>query len=64
MRSIGVQMTQENAVRIAMGADHGGFDLKNELAAHLKTSGHDVVDLGAHAYDAGEIGRASCRERV
>lgn len=47
-------MTQENAVRIAMGADHGGFDLKNELAAHLKTSGHDVVDLGAHAYDAGD----------
>ncbi len=54
MRSIGVQMTQEKAVRIAMGADHGGFDLKNELAAQLKTSGHDVVDLGAHVYDAGD----------
>jgi ribose 5-phosphate isomerase B len=51
---MGVQLTQEHAVRIAMGADHGGFDLKNELAAHLKTSGHDVVDLGAHAYDAAD----------
>jgi ribose 5-phosphate isomerase B len=54
MRIMGVQRTQENTVRIAMGADHGGFDMKNELAAHLRTSGHDVVDLGAHAYDAAD----------
>ena len=47
-------MIQEHRVRIAIGADHGGFDLKYELAAHLKTSGHDVVDLGAHVYDASD----------
>ena len=39
-------------MRLAVGADHGGFDLKNELAAQLKTAGHEVIDLGAHAYDA------------
>ena len=39
-------------MRIAVGADHGGFELKNELADQLKQAGHDVLDLGAQAYDA------------
>ena len=39
-------------MRIAIGADHGGFDLKNELSAQLRQAGHQVVDLGAHVYDA------------
>lgn len=39
-------------MRIFLGADHGGFELKQELAAHLRSAGHDVVDLGAHEYDA------------
>jgi len=42
------------SMRIALGADHGGFDLKNQLAAHLDTAGHRVIDVGAHAYDAGD----------
>ena len=33
-------------MRIAIGADHAGWPLKDELAAHLKAGGHDVVDLG------------------
>ena len=41
-------------MRIAIGADHGGYDLKNELSAQLKQAGHQVVDLGAHAYDAAD----------
>ena len=41
-------------MRIAIGADHGGFAMKNELAGQLKTSGYDVIDLGAHVYDAGD----------
>jgi ribose 5-phosphate isomerase B len=36
--------------RIAIGADHGGFILKNELATHLQGS-YEVVDLGAHDLD-------------
>lgn len=37
--------------RIALGADHAGFALKNSLAEHLRGLGHDVVDLGAHSAD-------------
>ncbi|MCZ6809853.1 MAG: RpiB/LacA/LacB family sugar-phosphate isomerase, partial [Proteobacteria bacterium] len=32
--------------RIALGADHGGFELKAALAAHLREAGHQVEDLG------------------
>jgi ribose 5-phosphate isomerase B len=35
-------------MRIAIGADHGGVDLKDEIAAHLRGAGHDVVDAGTH----------------
>lgn len=38
-------------MRIAVGADHGGFELKNEVVAWLQAAGHQVIDLGAHAYD-------------
>ncbi|MCB9386004.1 MAG: ribose-5-phosphate isomerase [Bryobacterales bacterium] len=39
-------------MRILIGADHGGFALKQELAEHLYATGHEVVDVGAHEYDA------------
>jgi deoxyribose-phosphate aldolase len=32
--------------RIALGADHGGFDLKTVLATHLRKAGHQVEDVG------------------
>ncbi len=41
-------------MRIAIGADHGGFELKKTLAAQLKQAGHEVVDVGAHTYDASD----------
>jgi glycine hydroxymethyltransferase len=34
--------------RIAIGADHGAFDLKNTVVAHLKAVGHEVMDFGTH----------------
>jgi glycine hydroxymethyltransferase len=34
--------------RIAIGADHGAFDLKNAVVEHLKAVGHDVHDFGTH----------------
>lgn len=37
---------------IAIGADHGGYGLKTELAAHLKKKGHEVLDVGTHSTDA------------
>ena len=33
-------------MRIIIGADHAGFRLKAILAAHLRTSGHEVIDVG------------------
>ncbi|MBS1838780.1 MAG: ribose 5-phosphate isomerase B [Actinobacteria bacterium] len=38
-------------MRIAVGADHAGVDLKDMLAAHLAGRGIDVVDLGTHGHD-------------
>lgn len=35
-------------MRIAIGADHGGFDLKEVLKAHLVELGHEVHDVGTH----------------
>ena len=34
-------------LRVAIGADHGGFPLKAELVPWLRESGYDVLDLGA-----------------
>ena len=33
-------------MRIAIGADHAGFALKEDLVKHLVDRGHDVDDLG------------------
>ena len=35
-------------MHVGIAADHGGFDLKHEIAAHLREAGHDVTDFGAH----------------
>ena len=52
-------------LRVALGADHGGFALKNELVTRL-CSMYEIVDLGAHTLDpdddypdfAGAVARA------
>ena len=33
-------------MRVAIGSDHAGFDLKTELTAWLTDHGHEVIDLG------------------
>jgi len=38
-------------MRIGIASDHGGFALKNEIAAKLRSSRHEVFDFGAHAVD-------------
>jgi len=38
-------------VRIAVGSDHAGFPMKEQLAAHLREAGHEVVDCGTHSTD-------------
>ncbi len=34
-------------MKIAIGADHAGFDLKQALVKHLREKGHQVEDMGA-----------------
>lgn len=39
-------------MRVHIAADHAGYDLKTHLIEHLTAQGHEVVDHGAHSYDA------------
>ena len=39
-------------MRIALSADHAGFDLKDLLAAWLTETGHEVIDLGTNSADS------------
>ena len=38
-------------MRVAIGADHAGYDLKVHLIGELARLGHEVVDLGTHSAD-------------
>nr|WP_218903248.1 ribose-5-phosphate isomerase [Streptomonospora nanhaiensis] len=40
-----------NDVRVYLGSDHAGFDLKEHLVTWLKEQGHEVVDAGPAALD-------------
>jgi len=48
------------AVRVYLGSDHAGFELKNHLVAHLAEQGHEVTDLGPQVYDAADDYPAFC----
>lgn len=39
-------------MRIHIGSDHAGYELKVALVEHLRAGGHDVVDHGPAEYDA------------
>lgn len=39
-------------MRLHIGSDHAGLELKSELIAHLVNSGHDITDHGPYEYDA------------
>ena len=39
-------------MKIAMGADHGGYSLKEVIKKHLVENGHEVLDLGTHDTDS------------
>jgi ribose 5-phosphate isomerase B len=38
-------------MRIAMGSDHAGFPLKEELKGFLEAGGHQVIDVGTNSTD-------------
>jgi len=52
-------------LRVVIGSDHAGFELKQQLVSHLERAGHIVVDVGTDSEDpvdypdfAAAVGRA------
>ena len=43
-------LADESNLRVALGADHGGFLLKQELVARLREN-YEILDLGADSYE-------------
>ncbi|MCD0452813.1 ribose-5-phosphate isomerase [Actinocorallia sp. API 0066] len=39
-------------MRVFLGSDHAGYELKEHLVAWLKDNGHEPVDIGPKVYDA------------
>ena len=37
---------------IAIGSDHGGFDIKESVIKHLKEAGVEVKDVGCYAKES------------
>ncbi len=38
-------------MKVIIGSDHGGFDLKEVLKKYIKTLGHEVTDYGTYSKD-------------
>ena len=39
-------------MKISIGSDHGGYQLKTEIKNHLLAQGHQVVDFGTNSNDS------------
>lgn len=39
-------------MRVVLGSDHGGFELKELIKAHLTKKGYSVTDIGADSMDS------------
>jgi len=47
-------------MRVYLGSDHAGYELKADLARRLAGTGLEVIDVGAHAYDPEDDYPAYC----
>ena len=48
------------AMRVYLGSDHAGFELKQAIIEHLRSAGHEPIDCGAYVYDAEDDYPAFC----
>ena len=39
-------------MKIAIGADHAGYELKNEIIKYLKEEGYDIIDYGTNSKES------------
>lgn len=58
-------------MKVAIGADHAGYALKEALGARIAAAGHSVLDVGTHSEDpvdypdyAAAVGRAVAEGRA
>lgn len=49
-----------SGMRVYLGADHAGYELKRQIIEHLKQSGHQPIDCGAFSYDVDDEYPAFC----
>jgi ribose 5-phosphate isomerase B len=47
-------------MRVYLGSDHAGFELKNHLVGRLTQLGYEIVDIGPHAFDPEDDYPAYC----
>ena len=47
-------------MRVYLGSDHAGFELKQAIIEHLQKTGHEPIDCGAFSYDAEDDYPAFC----
>jgi ribose 5-phosphate isomerase B len=62
-------------MKIALGTDHAGYELKERIKRHLREKGHEVQDFGTHSTEACDypdfiypaalaVGRGECDRAV
>ncbi|MGL4688087.1 MAG: ribose 5-phosphate isomerase B [Fusobacteriaceae bacterium] len=58
-------------MKIGLGADHGGFMLKNTIKKYLENKGYEVVDFGTNSMDSVDypnyakiLGKAIVKDKV
>jgi ribose 5-phosphate isomerase B len=47
-------------MRVYLGSDHAGYELKTHLVSHLGKQGYEVVDVGPHVFDPDDDYPAFC----
>jgi len=46
------KIMSDSTYRIALGADHGGVQLKDSIVKYLASQGHEVTDYGTDSTDS------------
>lgn len=48
----GPNLAKKGHKTVALGADHGGYEMKEIIKQHLEAQGHSVVDCGTHSKES------------